>query len=74
MTGGERLQFFFKFLLDTGGTELSEKWVSYKNKPTESLMHGHYSGVISNAFRWKDTPEGYDFWEDINIKWLSKFE
>ena len=26
---------------------------------------------ISKAFYWRDTPEGYEFWLDINKRWTS---
>lgn len=26
---------------------------------------------ISAAFRWRDTPEGYTFWNKVNEEWLT---
>jgi hypothetical protein len=25
-----------------------------------------------NSFDWKDTKEGYEFWNNLNIKWLNR--
>ena len=27
---------------------------------------------VSHAFCWEDTPEGFDFWNDLNKKWHSE--
>lgn len=29
--------------------------------------------LLSYAFKWHDTPEGRDFWEDLNGKWINTY-
>jgi hypothetical protein len=48
---------------------------------TNHLVNGHRSGhpyyryrlvpvqFINHAFTWRLTPEGHDFWDNINCKW-----
>jgi len=27
--------------------------------------------ILTNAFYWKDSPEGFGFWRNINAKWIT---
>lgn len=45
-----------------------------KQRPYDSVLDflsrlGLNPGMLSCAFVWKDTPEGYEYWETIDILW-----
>ena len=31
---------------------------------------GHYIYLIRSAFYWAGTPEGYDYWNNVNKRWV----
>lgn len=37
------------------------------------LKQKHYEQLISSAFMWIETPQGYEFWDRINDKWREKY-
>ena len=50
---------------------MNPKWINMLRKEeylTDTLTLGSWYGFIGNAFNWENSPEGYDFWEDINSK------
>lgn len=70
------LQLFYKFLKDNNLYHL------YKKNMNIRLIQDGYTWydinninnvrafiLLSDAFSWRNTNEGYDFWNDINIKW-----
>lgn len=50
---------------------MNPKWINMLRKEeylTDTLTLGSWYSFIGNAFNWENSPEGYDFWEDINSK------
>ena len=50
---------------------MDPKWINMLHKEeylTNTLTLGSWYGFIGNAFYWENSPEGYDFWEDIKSK------
>jgi len=81
------LRKFRKFLYDNDvliefyyNTRQNE--LRYIKKPTKINVNNcilgaydyHYSAITNGLFKWKDTHEGYYFWEDIHLKWLQYVE
>lgn len=41
----------------------------YMRKHAPSTLRSFtYNGYLAGCFVWSDTPQGHDFWEDINDK------
>ncbi len=71
---------FFRFLKEEGAYG---EWVYYVKKTlNESASKDYLSTFVLNeddkcenaidfAFVWSKTSQGYDFWEDINNRWLA---
>ena len=72
---------FFRFLKEE---DAYGKWVYNLNKKLndESVSKDYLSTFVLNeedkcenaidfAFVWSKTSQGYDFWEDINNRWLA---
>ena len=50
---------------------INPKWIDMLRKEehlTDTLTSGPWYGFIGNAFSWENSPEGYDFWENIYSK------
>jgi len=46
-----------------------------KENPDEYLKEECSSGIaISAAFKWSSTPEGHDFWNLVDKKWVNNYE
>ena len=73
---------FFRFLKEE---DAYGEWVSYVKKTLNELQNipkDYLSTFVLNeedkcenaidfAFVWSTTRQGYDFWEDINNRWLA---
>ena len=62
---------FKKFLRDNG---IYEKYcrnfnVNYAGNNNGKIKHKFY--FISGAFFWRRTKDGFDFWEEMNKRWIS---
>ena len=50
---------------------MDPKWINMLRKEeylTDTLTLGSWYGFIGNAFNWENSPEGYNFWQDIYSK------
>jgi len=45
-----------------------------KNVPLKNFLIGYRSSYINYAFRWRLSPEGYDYWMNIDKKWKEEEE
>lgn len=77
MTEQKAKRIFFNWLKKQGIYE------QYKyNRHETNSTHGSYyfrnplypSSYIIDAFSWELTPQGYDFWQAINVKWGRYYE
>lgn len=34
------------------------------------LYRSEYEEIILGAFEWSETPEGYDYWEELSDAWI----
>lgn len=47
-----------------------KKYIWYDGRMTiEERMKSEKGSHFGLAFRWGKTPEGYDFWKELNRKW-----
>ena len=67
-------QRFFKFLKENNAYEiymLNLKKRKVKNSEIKSFfMNCYYKDVIAESFNWKGTPQGFDYWFQLNEKWV----
>jgi hypothetical protein len=74
---------FFRFLKEEGAYVAFKRNFSLNylkewfDNDYKQIVNGksYYESVkkiryISEAFYWKDTPEGFDYWNGLNIKWV----
>ncbi len=63
------------FLINIGLLEVFEKYYRdrYSNTSFEVFISTHMNdkNAITNAFLWRDTPEGWKFWMAVDDEWES---
>ena len=77
MTKQKAKRIFFNWLKKQGIYE------QYKhNRHEANTIRGYFyfrspmipSSYFMNAFSWELSPQGYDFWQAFNVKWVSYYE
>lgn len=58
-----------RYISDTG-QNLAKSYFSQKVTLTNNL----YYCILGYAFRWKDTKEGHDFWENVRHRWENEYD
>ena len=61
-TGLEELGWWNKYQVNLA----NEKVISYSEGTPEELFERHGRNIISSSFEWDITPEGYEFWSDLD--------
>lgn len=37
-------------------------------------MNCYYKDVIAESFNWKETPQGFDYWFQLDKKWVDALQ
>jgi hypothetical protein len=63
---------FYKFLVDNNALD---KYIynfdNYKEINYSELLHKNKNQYILWSFDWSNTPEGHEFWSNLNYKWIN---
>ena len=62
----KNLRLLYTFLKQEGAWEKFKK----AKKKDGSLMSRELENMISNAFYWDNNGEDFDYWNDIDNKWI----
>jgi len=57
---------FKDFLIENNVWELYQANLTFDCIETKATK----KNWINFAFKWRETPQGYNFWSDLNKKWL----
>lgn len=52
----------------------SKNALCYFERAPSYIFSGAEGFWLSSAFIWFDMPEGYEFWEDLDIDWNNKLQ
>jgi hypothetical protein len=62
---------FVKFLKDNNAYDKFITNLNIVNKPIEIFCDdSKKKSYINRSFIWFQTKEGFDFWENLNVKWI----
>jgi len=72
---------FKQFLRDNGAAAkfynncyINRSIVSVERDLIDTVKRANSSMLLSCAFGWANTVEGYSYWNDLNNKWLSQLD
>lgn len=66
-------QLFIRFLKQNNIFHLYKKYIIKTTlKKIYDMNNAYCMYLLSQPFKWKNTNEGFDFWLNINNKWVEK--
>ena len=71
-------QHFIKFLKDNNAYETFMFYLNsrkgYFLTPKKFFNNTFYEDFVSNSFSWNDTLQGYNYWDELEDKWLDNLK